>query len=111
MRIDWLWIDNYKNLRDLTIDFSQDHLITVLIGRNGTGKSNVLEALTEIFRDLLMGSNRHGKKNLPSFKYRIAYEIDGSWVFIDADPKRKDAYKARKISKEDQPEPYPVGAS
>ena len=44
MRIDWLWLDEYKNLRDLTIDFSQDHLITVLIGRNGTGKSNVLEA-------------------------------------------------------------------
>jgi predicted ATPase len=111
MRIDWLWIHEYKNLRELTVDFSQDHLITVLIGRNGTGKSNVLEALTEIFRDLLMGTDRHGKKNLPSFRYRIAYEIADSWVFIDADPKRKDAYKARTISKKDQPKPYTVGAS
>ncbi|SEN61605.1 AAA domain-containing protein, putative AbiEii toxin, Type IV TA system [Loktanella fryxellensis] len=111
MRIDWLWIGEYKNLRDLTIDFSQDHLITVLIGRNGTGKSNVLEALTEIFRDLLMGADRQGKKNVPSFKYRISYEIDGSWIVIDADPNRKEAYQTKTISKKDQPEPYPVGAT
>ena len=54
MRIDWLWLEEYKNLKDLTINFDEEHLITVLIGRNGTGKSNVLEALTVIFRDLLM---------------------------------------------------------
>lgn len=83
MRIDWLWLDNYKNLSDLTINFSQDHLITVLIGRNGTGKSNVLEALTIIFRDLLMG------ERFPSFQYRIAYEIRGRWVFVDADPEKE----------------------
>lgn len=105
MRIDWLWIDQYKNLRDLTIDFSQDHLITVLIGRNGTGKSNVLEALTIIFRDLLMG------ERLPSLKYRIAYEIRDRWVFIDADPDRRDSYQAKTINKEDQPEPYPAATS
>ncbi|XUO86694.1 AAA family ATPase [Halomonas sp. KM072] len=104
MRIDWLWLDNYKNLSDLTINFSQDHLITVLIGRNGTGKSNVLEALTIIFRDLLMG------ERFPSFQYRIAYEIRGRWVFVDADPEKKSPYRAKTISKDDQPEPYPVGA-
>lgn len=111
MRIDWLWVDKYKNLNDLTIDFSQDHLITVLIGRNGTGKSNVLEALTEIFRDLLMGADRHGKKNVPSIKYRIAYEIHDRWVYIDADPERKDPYQAKTVSKDKHPEPYPVAAS
>lgn len=105
MRIDWLWVNEYKNLRDLTIDFSQDHLITVLIGRNGTGKSNVLEALTVIFRDLLMA------ERVPSLKYRIAFEIQDRWVFIDADPDRKDVYQAKTISKETHPEPYPVGAS
>ena len=104
MRIDWLWLDSYKNLSDLTINFSQDHLITVLIGRNGTGKSNVLEALTIIFRDMLMG------ERFPSFQYRIAYEIRGRWVFVDADPERKSPYRAKTISKDDQPEPYPVGA-
>ncbi len=105
MRIDWLWLDEYKNLKNLTIDFSQDHLITVLIGRNGTGKSNVLEALTVIFRDLLMA------ERLPSLKYRIAYEIQDRWVFIDADSERKDVYRAKTIKKSDQPEPYPVDAA
>lgn len=105
MRIDWLWVDEYKNLSDLTIDFSQDHLITVLIGRNGTGKSNVLEALTVIFRDLLMS------ERVPSLKYRIAYEIQDRWVFIDADPNRKEVYRAKTVSKDEHPEPYPVGAS
>lgn len=106
MRIDWLWLEEYKNLKDLTIDFDQDHLITVLIGRNGTGKSNVLEALTIIFRDLLMGENGDGKKNVPSLKYRIAYEIGESWVFIDADPSRKDPYLAKTVRKKKHPKPY-----
>jgi predicted ATPase len=105
MRIDWLWIDEYKNLKDLTINFSQEHLITVIIGRNGTGKSNVLEALTIIFRDLLTEERR------PSIKYRIAYEIRDRWVFIDADPHRRFVYQAKTIRKSDQPDPYPVGAS
>ncbi len=105
MRIDWLWIDEYKNLRDLTINFSQDHLITVIIGRNGTGKSNVLEALTVIFGDLLTG------ERVPSIKYRIAYEIQDRWIFIDADAHRKVVYQAKTIRKSDQQTPYPVGAS
>jgi predicted ATPase len=106
MRIDWLWLEKYKNLKDLTIDFDQDHLITVLIGRNGTGKSNVLEALTVIFRDLLMGEDGTGKKNVPSFKYRIAYEIGDSWVFIDADPARKEPYLAKTVEKKEHPKAY-----
>jgi len=105
MRIDWLWIDEYKNLKDLTINFSQDHLITVLIGRNGTGKSNVLEALTVMFRDLLTN------EKVPTIRYRIAYEIRDRWVFIDADPHRKVVYKAKTIRKSDQQKPYPVAAS
>lgn len=105
MRVDWLWIHEYKNLRDLTIDFSQDHLITVLIGRNGTGKSNVLEALTIIFRDLLMS------EPAPTLKYRIAYEIQDRWVFIDADPNRRGGYRAKTVSKTARPESFTVGAS
>ncbi|MEP4038969.1 AAA family ATPase [Pseudophaeobacter sp.] len=105
MRIDWLWLDSYKNLKDLTIDFAQEHLITVVIGRNGTGKSNVLEALTVIFRDLIMG------ERLPSLRYRIAYQIGDHWVFIDADPERtQEPYRAKAITTEDQPDPFDVGA-
>ena len=95
MRIDWLWIDQYKNLKDLTINFDQDDLITVLIGRNGTGKSNVLEALTIIFRDLIMGEDTKGARNKPSFKYRISYQIKNKLVRIDATPEGKEPYRIK----------------
>jgi predicted ATPase len=76
----------------------------VLIGRNGTGKSNVLEALTVLFRDLLT------EERVPTIKYRIAYEIRERWVFIDSDPQRKVVYQAKTIRKSAQQKPYPVGA-
>lgn len=95
MRIDWFWVENYKNLKDLTIDFDQEHWITVLIGWNGTGKSNVIEALTVVFRDLIMGEDMAGAKNRPSFRYKIRYQCRDNWVQIDADPNRTTPYQAR----------------
>lgn len=77
----------FKNLKDVTIDFDQDHWVTVVIGWNGTGKSNVLEALAIIFRDLI------GKKRSPSFAFKLAYRMGAGDSFrrihIDADPDRK----------------------
>ena len=52
MRLDRLRLTGFKNLTDFEIDFDQGELSTVLIGENGTGKSNVIEALVTIFRDL-----------------------------------------------------------
>lgn len=88
MRLHWLWIGEYKNLKDVTIDFDQGEWITVVIGWNGTGKSNVLEALATLFRDLIMGENENKEKNKPSFPYRIKYRCQNNLVHIDADPKR-----------------------
>jgi predicted ATPase len=61
MRVDKLRIGSnkdspthqFKNLKDVTIDFDQGEWVTVVIGWNGTGKSNVLEALAIIFRELI----------------------------------------------------------
>lgn len=76
----------FKNLKNVTIDFDQDHWVTVVIGWNGSGKSNVLEALAVIFRDLMMG------KRKPAFAYLLRYRIgqgkDTLHVEIDADPDR-----------------------
>jgi predicted ATPase len=44
---------HFKNLKDVEIDFASEHWITVCIGWNGTGKSNILEALAIIFRELI----------------------------------------------------------
>jgi AAA15 family ATPase/GTPase len=49
MRLDYLYIEEFKNLRKLEMDFDESSLATVVVGRNGTGKSNVLEALVLIF--------------------------------------------------------------
>src|SRR5919199_741805 len=88
MRLYWLWIGEYKNLKDVTIDFDQEEWITVVIGWNGTGKSNVLEALATLFRDLIMGENENKERNKSSFPYRIKYRCRNNLVYIDADPKR-----------------------
>lgn len=77
----------FKNLKDVTIDFDQDHWITVLIGWNGTGKSNVIEALATIFRDLI-----HGQRK-PAFAFNLAYRMgsgeDTLHINIDGDPDRQ----------------------
>lgn len=76
----------FKNLKDVTIDFDQDHWVTVVIGWNGTGKSNVLEALAIIFRDLIM------REKTPAFafvlQYRMGSDKDTVHIEIDADPER-----------------------
>jgi predicted ATP-dependent endonuclease of OLD family len=90
VRIDWVTIRDFKNLRDFHIDFGESQLTTVLIGRNGSGKSNLLEALVLIFRDLDL-------EEVPSFPYEIQYYCHKKKIFISADPKRpKDACRSRK---------------
>jgi predicted ATPase len=94
LRLDRLWIGEFKNLRDVSIDFAEGHWVTVVIGWNGTGKSNVLEALATLFRDLIMGENENKEKNKPSFPYRITYRCHQNLIHIDAEPSRiKDAYQ------------------
>lgn len=82
-------VDNhrFKNLKNVTIDFDQDHWVTVVIGWNGTGKSNVLEALAIIFRDLI------DKKRKSAFAFQLEYRMGAGdsvrHIYIDADPDRE----------------------
>lgn len=80
MKLRKLEISEFKNLQNFTIEFEQT-LTTVLLGQNGTGKSNLLEALIIIFRDLDLGET-------PMFKYKLDYECRGNEIHIDADPAR-----------------------
>jgi predicted ATPase len=77
----------FKNLKDVTIDFDQGHWVTVVIGWNGTGKSNALEALAIIFRDLIAESRS------PAFAFQLAYRMGSDenmrYIHIDADPDRE----------------------
>ena len=82
MRIKALKIRQFKNLRDFEVAFDPEGLTTVLLGQNGTGKSNRLEALVVIFRDLDLGEP-------PSFEYEIQYECRGKEVQVTAGERGK----------------------
>ena len=73
----------FKNLIDFEIDFDSESPTTILVGRNGTGKSNILEALTIIYRDLDLEVSQ------PEFGYSLEYNCNGHKITVDADPDRQ----------------------
>lgn len=93
MQLRHLAIPNFRNLRGLVIDFAT-HLEPrpgaaskaapkairshALIGQNGTGKSNLIEALITIFRDVDLDRDA-------AFDYTLEYEIRGHVVRLQAD--------------------------
>ena len=81
MRIDKLKVNNFKNLKDFQIDIDESQLTSVFIGRNGAGKSNLLEAIVIIFRDLDLGVVTK------DFSYEIIYKCSGYNVQIKNDAK------------------------
>jgi ABC-type multidrug transport system ATPase subunit len=81
MRLDKVYIDGFKNLKQLTVDFDESKLTTVLIGQNGAGKSNLIEAITQVFRWVDL------RKHEPRFEYRVDYRIGGVRVTLSKMPK------------------------
>jgi recombinational DNA repair ATPase RecF len=81
MRLDRLSLPNYRNLQSFEIDFDENQPTTVLIGRNGLGKSNLIEAIVEIFCELELGG-------APSFAYQLQYMCREHTIQLDADPAR-----------------------
>ncbi|MGL4872197.1 AAA family ATPase [Aeromonas sp. 82P] len=85
-------IPTFRNLRNLDIDFATHLKPAVsatdappkpirshaLIGQNGTGKSNLIEALITIFRDVDLDREA-------AFDYTLEYSIRGHAVRIEAD--------------------------
>lgn len=74
MRLKSVYISEYKNLKDFTINFEQDNFIDIFVGRNGSGKSNFFEAVILIFKHLYEYNSGNKKK---IFNYSIAYELKG----------------------------------
>lgn len=52
MHIQSLYIKDFKNIKEQTFDFSSHNGLTVFIGNNGSGKSNILECISSIFYNL-----------------------------------------------------------
>ncbi len=109
MRVDKLLVKDFKNLRNVLVDFDEKKERTVLVGRNGVGKTNLLEALTWIFRTIDLREKLKDEK--PSFGFRINYQCNGHLVEVDstrentpsdASPSYKLTYKVGKGDKPGQ---------
>lgn len=80
MRLDKVYVDGFKNLKQLEVDFDEKQLTTVLIGQNGAGKSNLIEAITQVFRWIDL------RRHEPRFQYRVDYRISGARVALSNVP-------------------------
>lgn len=69
MRLDRARIDGFRNLNKFEISFDERRLTTVIIGENGSGKSNLIEALVEIFRAADLGIDTN-------FRFELDYRLD-----------------------------------
>lgn len=79
MRLKKIRVSEYKNLVDFTVDFETEDIVEVFVGRNGSGKSNFIEALIIIF-DHLYEFSKISDETM--FDYYINYEVNNSEVSI-----------------------------
>lgn len=92
MRLDAVRIGAFKNLRDFSVDFDEGSPYTVLVGENGAGKSNLIEALALIFRRLDLDVEA-------PFDYSLKYECRGSQIEVDA---KADEFPTFRIKRSDE---------
>ena len=76
MRIKHIYISEYKNLKEFTLDFEGDSFIDVFVGKNGTGKPNLFEAIIEIFKHLFEDDYE------VNFDFKLKYEQESNDIFI-----------------------------
>lgn len=102
MRLDSIHIGEFKNLKNLDVDFDEKSPYTVLVGENGTGKSNLIEALALIFRNIDLDLGAPFKYELRYFcrkhhveiraeegaSPRVKVRFDGADEFVDVTKKR-----------------------
>jgi restriction endonuclease S subunit len=104
-----LWLEDFKNLTDYTVRFDPAHSIDVVLGWNGTGKSNLFEALVIIFRDLHRWWEKNQWTQKPMKGYRLRYAIDSEVVEIVWQPiemKRPKIKSGKLLEGNKQPEEF-----
>lgn len=70
MKLKKLYVQKYKNLVDLYVDFESKNGLSIIIGNNGSGKSNLLEVISGIFHDLF----KEKSERKISCNYCLEYE-------------------------------------
>lgn len=93
MKIKHLKINGYKNLHDIQLCLNETSAVTAIIGNNGSGKSNILEAIVRIFASI--------KEDLPeSFDYEIQYVMDeNEYVMSQSNSEMTCLKNGKKIAK------------
>ena len=87
MHLQRLKIREFRNLRDFEISFTatakdadgvaRDFKSHAVIGQNGSGKSNMIEAIVTIFRDLDLNQKTE-------FDYELDYWCRGNLIRVDS---------------------------
>ena len=109
-----LKIRDFRNLKDFEIGFLETAALPdgetkelkshAIIGQNGSGKSNLLEVIITIFRDLDLN-------NVASLDYELEYELRGHTICLEAVKGKKpkvviDAEKSSTKTLVDNPNTY-----
>ncbi len=76
MKLHKFWVNGYKNLIGTSIDFDDCITPISVIGNNGTGKSNLIEALLEVFMGLYYNSPT-------AFEFKLTYSAHGKKVEVE----------------------------
>lgn len=85
MKIRSLWVSEYKNIIDQTFNFN-DGLTSLIIGQNGLGKSNLLEIITLILKELDLAEKEadfFSSKTSIFFDFKIEYVCRNNIFNID----------------------------
>lgn len=104
-RLNTLSLKRHKVLKNIFIDFTQNEIISdqfflsVIIGRNGIGKSQILKAICEIFIYIYKLNIESETASEPSFDFIISYEIDAKHIEVSRDSIRR----GERIAVEDLP--------
>lgn len=77
MKLRRLRIDRFKNLRNCEVTFEQPYLLNAVIGGNGSGKSNLVEAVLHILLDTYLNKT-------PPFDFHFEYEAQGRHIELSA---------------------------
>jgi predicted ATPase len=77
LRLHEVTIGAFKNLRDLRVKLDEASPYTVFVGENGSGKSNLIEALSLIFRNLDLDLEA-------PFSYQLKYQCRNHDIDVQA---------------------------
>lgn len=80
MRLKKIFISNYKNLKDFSLEFEGDSFIDIFVGKNGSGKSNLFEALLLILQHI---AEYDREKSQLRFDYQISFSVEDVEIVVE----------------------------